>query len=164
MALILLSHKGMAQGNPLSMVIYDIALLPLAEMLREASKDVMQPWYADDAAMQGAVEEVAVTMVSLIKVGPQFGYHPEPEKSFVICPLADQADAKTALEAQGLADLQYVRGHRYVGGYAGSLEMNDRWLDPMVVGWVDGVKKLARVVEQYPQTAYAGFTQSLQAE
>ena len=69
MALILLSHKGMAQGNPLSMVIYDIALLPLAEMLREASKDVMQPWYADDAAMQGAVEEVAGTMVGLVKVG-----------------------------------------------------------------------------------------------
>ena len=46
----------------------------------------------------------------------------------------------------------------------GSLEMKDRWLDPMVVGWVDGVKKLARVAEQYPQTAYTEFIQSLQAE
>ena len=81
----------------------------------------MQPWYTDNATMQGAADEVADTMVSLIKSGPQFGYHPEPEKSFVICPLADQADAKLAFEAKGLANLQYVRGHQYVGGYVGSL-------------------------------------------
>ena len=134
MALILLSRKGITQGDPLSMALYGIALLPLAELLQEQFKDVMQPWYADDAAMQGAADKVTDTMVSLIKSGQQFGYHPEPEKSFVICPLADQAGAKLAFEAKGLANLQYVRGHQYIGGYVGSLEMKDRWLDQMVVG------------------------------
>ena len=35
------------------MVLYVIALLPLAEALRKEFHDVLQPWYADDAAMQG---------------------------------------------------------------------------------------------------------------
>ena len=34
-------------------------LLPLAEILREAYPDVLQPWYADDAAMQGPPDQVA---------------------------------------------------------------------------------------------------------
>ena len=111
MALILLSRKGVIQGDPLIMALYGIALLPLAESLREQSNDVMQPWYVDDTAMQGAADEVADTMVSLIKSGPQFGYHLEPKKSVVICLLAGQADEKLAFEAKGLANLQYVRGH-----------------------------------------------------
>jgi hypothetical protein len=103
-------------------------------------------------------------MMKLIKIGPHFGYHPEPDKSFVICPLADQAAAKAAFEAVGLNKVSYVRGHRYVGGFVGSTAMKNRWLDPKVVDWVEGVKKLAMVAERYPQSAYAGFTQSLQAE
>ncbi len=42
--------------------------------------------------------------------------------------------------------------------------MKDRWLDEKIVDWVEGVKRLAMVAERYPQSAYAGFTQSLQAE
>ena len=34
----------------------------------------------------------------------------------------------------------------------------------MVIEWVEGYKKIVRVVERYPQTAYVGFAQSLQAE
>ena len=74
------------QGDPLRRALYGIALLPLAELLREAAPSVMQPWYADDAAMMGPSNEVASTMMELIKIGPHFGYHPEPDKSFVICP------------------------------------------------------------------------------
>ncbi|KAL7528448.1 hypothetical protein ACHAXR_007680 [Thalassiosira sp. AJA248-18] len=70
------------------MALYGIALLTLAEMLQEAAPSVLQLWYADDAAMQGAAADVAET---LIRVGPMFGYHPEPAKWFVICPLASEA-------------------------------------------------------------------------
>ena len=42
--------------------------------------------------------------------------------------------------------------------------MRDRWVEPMVAAWVDGVKALAKVAVWYPQAAYAGFTMSLQAE
>ncbi|KAL7532612.1 hypothetical protein ACHAXR_004742, partial [Thalassiosira sp. AJA248-18] len=50
--------------------------------------------------------------------------------------------------------------------FVGSNAMRDRWVEPMVEKWVEGieVEALAKVAAKYPQTAYAGFTQSLQAE
>ena len=42
--------------------------------------------------------------------------------------------------------------------------MKDRWIEPMVKKWKSGIKYLSKVVVRYPQTAYDGFTQSLQAE
>ncbi len=50
-ALTLLSREGVTQGNPLSMALYGIALLPLAEMLHEAFPQVLQPWYVNNAAI-----------------------------------------------------------------------------------------------------------------
>ena len=42
--------------------------------------------------------------------------------------------------------------------------MKDRWVEPMVEKWVCGVELLAMVARKYPQSAFFGFTQSLQAE
>ena len=162
-AVILLSKEGVTQGDPLAMALYGIALLPLAEILREANTEVLQPWYADDAAMQGRALAVAQCFHLLIRVGPHFGYFPEPEKSFAICPLATEAAAKEIFEREGLP-VRYCRGHRYVGGYVGSTAMQDRWIEPMVGKWVASIEALARVARKYPQSAYAGYSQSLQAE
>ncbi|KAL7523483.1 hypothetical protein ACHAXR_000201, partial [Thalassiosira sp. AJA248-18] len=92
-----------------------------------------------------------------------FGYHPEPAKSIVICPLASVAAAKAAFDAKNLP-VNYCRGHRYVGGFFGSNAMRDRWVAPMVEKWVAGIKALSKVAGRYPQSAYVGFTQSLQSE
>ncbi|KAL7524493.1 hypothetical protein ACHAWF_000975 [Thalassiosira exigua] len=65
-----------------------------------------------------------------------FGYHPEPDKSWAICPLGSEAKAKAAFEAEGLK----------------------------VEEWTAGVEALAKISARYPQSAYKGFTDSLQAE
>ena len=163
-ALILLSREGVTQGDPLSMALYGVALLPLAELLREKCPDVMQPWYADDEGMQGKPAAVATATVELARVGPMFGYFPEPEKSICICPLAEEQAARAAFAALDIPIEKYRRGHRYVGGYVGSIAMRDRWVKPMVEKWVEGVKLLAKVATKYPQSAYAGFSSYLQAE
>ena len=162
-ALILLSKEGVTQGDPLAMALYGIALLPLAEILRKQCPEVLQPWYADDAAMQGRPPSVAKCFQLLIKTGPMFGYYPEPEKSFCICPLATEAAAAATFETANLP-LKFSRGHRYVGGFIGSTAMKDRWVEPMVAKWVDGVKAIAKVARKYPQSAFFGFSQSLQSE
>ena len=158
-ALILLSKEGVTQGDPLAMALYSIALLPLAEILREACTEVLQPWYKYDAAMQVLAVSVAKCFKVLIKYGPQFGYFPEPDKSFAICPLATEAAAKAIFEAEGLP-VKFCRCHRYVGGYVGSTAMQDRWVEPMVDKWVVGIKALAMVVRKYPQSTYAVFLNS----
>ena len=148
-ALILRSKEGVTQGDPLAMTLYGIALMPLAEILREEFPTVLQPWYAEDAAMREPARDVAKALWRLRVLGPMFGYHPEPKKSWGICPLASEAEAKAAFAAEGLT-IGWTRGHRYVGGFTGSLAMRDRWLEPKVEGWVKGVHALAMVAKRYP--------------
>ena len=49
----ILSIEGVTQGDPLSMVLYGITLVPLAEELRAADTGILSPFYADDAAFEG---------------------------------------------------------------------------------------------------------------
>ena len=46
----ILSREGVTQGDPLSMVLYRITLVPLVEELRSADPGLLYPFYADDAA------------------------------------------------------------------------------------------------------------------
>ena len=84
------------------MVLYGIALLPLAESLQKEFPDALQPWYADDVAMQGPPARVAACFKLLWKLGPMFGYYPEPEKSFATCPLTVEQEVKDVFNVEGL--------------------------------------------------------------
>ena len=77
----LLSKEGVTQEDPLSMILYDLALLPLCEDLRAFDKNVLQPWYADDAAMYGLVSRTARVLRRYCEIGAHRGYYPEPAKS-----------------------------------------------------------------------------------
>jgi hypothetical protein len=158
---VLLSQEGVTQGDPLSMILYGVALAPLSKKLRHAEATVMQPWYADDLAMAGPCSGIARAMRLLEQWGPARGYFPEPAKSIVISPPADQAHARHAFAGM---DFRYVDGSRYVGGFIGTVESREAWLQPRIDDWVYGIKLLARVSQRFPQTAYAGLSKSLQSE
>ena len=111
------------------MVLYALALIPLAEELRAAVPTVMQPWYADDMAMAGRVDGIAACMTLLLKRDPDRGYYPEPAKSVLVVPAAEQTRAKAALEA---FDFTYTSGSRYLGGYIGDGQELQEWLQPKV--------------------------------
>lgn len=160
---ILMSREGVTQGDPLSMFLYGIALTPMAEHLRAFSPSVLQPWYADDTALMGSHENNAKCLAALKAAGPWFGYFPEPEKSFHICPAEEEEAARNAFEAMGLS-VRFSRGQRYVGGFVGARERLREWLGPMVREWVAAIHTLAAVAKRYPQTAYVGLVASLQGE
>ena len=48
---IILSEEGITQGDPLAMLMYAIAMIPLIRRL--LNNDVTQVWYADDACACG---------------------------------------------------------------------------------------------------------------
>ena len=98
----ILSKEGITQGDALAVALYGIALLPLAEILRVQFPDVLQPWCADDVTMQGTPARVGVCFKLLVKLGPMFGYLPEPRKLFAICPLALEAKVLAAFVAENL--------------------------------------------------------------
>ena len=54
----LLSQDGVTQGDPLARIIYGLAMSPLADQLQKAVPRLVQPWYADDAAMGGDAFQV----------------------------------------------------------------------------------------------------------
>jgi hypothetical protein len=159
--LIILSQEGVTQGDPLSMIIYGVALTPLSEQLRRDVPGVLQPWYADDMAMVGPASGIASCMALLEANGPARGYFPEPSKSILICRPADQDAARMNLSD---FDFQYRDGHRYVGGFIGTNEARTQWLEPMIADWVFGIKQLAKAAQRFPQAAYAGLAKSLQME
>jgi hypothetical protein len=159
--LIILSKEGVTQGDPLAMLLYGVALIPLAAALRAAVPTVVQPWYADDAAMSGPAIDIAPAMRLLEKLGPLRGYYPEPAKSILICD-CDAEDPR--LEVLEEFDFQRRDGCRYVGGFIGTDEARQEWLAPKIQKWVHGVERLAKVAKRFPQTAYAGLSKSLQME
>eukprot|EP00804_Cyclotella_cryptica_P023588 CCRYP_011928-RA/>CCRYP_011928-RA protein AED:0.21 eAED:0.21 QI:0/-1/0/1/-1/0/1/0/178 len=73
------------------------------------------------------------------------------------------SNAKAILDAAGLP-VRWSWGQRYFGGFMGSSKMRGRWLQPMVHKWVSGVELLAQVAIRYPQSAYAGLVNCIQAE
>ena len=76
----ILSREGVTQGDPLSMVLYGITLVPLAEELRAADPGLLFPFYADDAAFDGSARRSAQLLKLLMRRGTDRGYFPDPTK------------------------------------------------------------------------------------
>ena len=53
---------------------------------------------------------------------------------------------------------------RYLGGHIGDEAACAQWIEAKVVGWVAGVKALAKVAQSSLQCAFAGIQKSLQSE
>ena len=115
------------------MVLYGLALVPLAKSLKAAVPDVHQPWYADDCAMVGPSTSIGQAMDLLLVQGPARGYFPEPSKSVVVCPDATRPQVHENLARFAF---RYADGHEYIGGFIGSNEARLRWLEPKIERWV----------------------------
>ena len=71
------SREGVTQGDPLSMLLYAVAMLPLVRSLSETNSST-QIWYADDSACAAKLANLRVWLDRLRQLGPDFGYYPEP--------------------------------------------------------------------------------------
>jgi hypothetical protein len=132
--------EGLSQGDPLAMILYSVALMPLVEHVRRFEPDALTPWYANDAAAVGQAESCAKSLWFLSVYGPIYGYYAEPEKSYYIRKEEDEAMAKCAFYSYGLKVI-FLRGKRYLGGFVGAKDDKLRWVEEKVKVWVDGVLK-----------------------
>jgi len=158
---VILSQEGVTQGDPISMVIYGVALTPLTETVRQQLPATLQAWYADDSAFGGTAPDIAAAMRTILERGPSRGYFPEPSKSILICNPAVRATVQAELVE---FSFQYKDGYRHVGGLIGTPEAKTKWLQPQIQQWIKGIKCLANVAPRFLQTAYAGLAKSLQLE
>ena len=67
----ILSQEGTAQGDPLALPMYALAILPL---IRHIADNVQQVWYADDATATGSLKNLPTWWDKLVTVGPSYGY------------------------------------------------------------------------------------------
>ena len=115
----ILHREGVIQGDPLSMVLYGITLVPLAEELRAADPGLLSPFYADDATFEGSARRSAQLLKMLMKRGPDQEYFPEPAKSLFILDTPEQEEAvKREFAKEGFV-LNFTRGSWYLGAYLG---------------------------------------------
>ena len=80
----ILSRERLSHGDPLSMVLYGITLVPLAEQLQAADPGILSPFYADDAKFDGLARRSAQLLKLSMKRGPEWGYSHKPSKSLFI--------------------------------------------------------------------------------
>ena len=64
----LYSREGVTQGDPLSMLLYAVAMMPLVNSLR-CRKQYQQSWYADDSACAGPLYSIHSWLDRLIERG-----------------------------------------------------------------------------------------------
>ena len=141
----ILSREGVTQGDPLSMVLYEITLVPLVEELQAADPGLLSPFYADDEAFDGLARRSAQLLNLLMKRGPDRGYFPDPAKSLFISDTPGQEKAaKREFSVEGLI-LNFFSGSRYLGAYLGPRYQLEAWVKPQVEAWTHGVRVLGKI-------------------
>ena len=160
----ILSREGVNQGDPLSMVLYGITLVPIAKELIVAYPGILSPFYVDDAVFDGLERKSAQLLKLLMERRLDRGYFPEPAKScFISDTLGQEEAAKREFAVESLT-LNLDSGSRYLGAYLGPQKELEAWIKPQVVAWDHGVRVLGKISQQHPQSAYAGLGMSLQLE
>ena len=155
-----LSKEGVTQGDPLSMLMYAIAVLSLIQALADHDK-WDQNWYADDSVCAAKLTRLREWFDKLTELGPDFGYYPEPRKTILVIEPKDKAEARTLFDDLGV---KVVSGQRFLGSFIGDQEGTCEYVEQKVQLWVRCVEKLAKAAESQPQAAQAALTKSLQFE
>ena len=134
--------------------MYAEGLMPLIEELKMHTCDQLrQIFYADDAAGAGKLGKIKNWWELLQNIGPMYGYHPKPSKTWLIVK-PDMYDAAKAL----FPDIKVTKkGHRYLGSYIGAEDGLKEFVDNEVEEWNKDITGLAEIASSEPQLAYAAF-------
>jgi hypothetical protein len=158
---IMLSREGVTQGDPLSMFLYGIAIMPLIHRCKMDGPDCRQVWYADDSSAAGRLTRLRQWLDVLLADGPSFGYFPEAAKSYLIVTPRHEELAKRIFDG---VPVQIVHGQRFLGGFVGSDATRAQYVKEKTRKWEQTVTRLAEIGDLQPQAAFTAFQKSLSAE
>ena len=156
----ILSKEGITQGDPLSMHMYAIAILPLIRAMKDHHK-WFQSWFADDSSYAAKLVNLREWFMKLSLLGPQFGYNPNPRKTVVIVHPSYTEEAKQLFDDIGIT---VVEGHRFLGGFIGSKASTQEYIQERVGMWVRRIEKLSETAVSQPQAAFVALSKVLQFE
>ena len=114
---------------------------------------MLQPWYADSAAMIGPpVDGIPHQAMQLLEeCGPACGYYPELSKSIFV-PFSPEARDECQWR---LAEFQFEfqDGSCYVAGFISTDDVKCEWLEPQIKEWDTEIESLSCMTKHYSQTA-----------
>ena len=158
----ILSSVGTTQGDPLSMAIYAVALMPLIEKVRSSLNEIHQLWYADDAAAAGRLEVLKDWLCGLCRHGPSYGYFINMEKTCLIVKNEYIQEADRLFRDFGINISSEAR--EYLGAAIGNDLFIPSLISKKVSVWIESVKTLSKIALSQPHAAYAGFIHGLSSQ
>ena len=156
----ILSQEGTTQGDPLAMAMYAIAITPLIHHLED--EEIKQVWFADDAAAGGNLAGLKAWWDRIIDLGPEYGYHPNASKTWLIVKEETLAEATTVFEETGVAIT--AEGKRHFGAAIGTHNFIERYVQQKVSAWAHEVDRLSSIAITQPHAAHAAFTHGLSSK
>ena len=136
--------------------MYAIATLPL---IRRLPNPVTQVWYADDAAASGSLNNLRYWWDELQKVGPRYGYFPNPKKSWLITKEVCHTDALAFFSSTSINVTSH--GHSYLGSPLGSPAFIDEFVSEKIAQWSTELHLLSAIAQAQPHAAFAALTHGL---
>ena len=130
---VLKSREGVMQGDPLAMSMYALGILPLIQKL----KGTQQVWFADDAAAGGSLENLKEWWSRLLKLGPTYGYHPNPAKTWLVVKEEHVDQAETLFGNSGVNVTS--SGQKHLGAALGCTEFVRKFVEKKVSEWCDEI-------------------------
>ena len=151
---VLLSQEGTTQGDPLAMAMYAIAITPLIHRLEDRVNK--QVWFADDATAGGDLARLRTWWDRISEIGPNYGYYPNPSKTWLIVKDSNLEEATTLFQGTGVSIT--AEGKRHLGAAIGTNSFVESYVKRKVSGWVHEVERLSSIAVTQPHAAYAAFT------
>ena len=156
------SSEGTTQGDPVSMAVYDIAIIPLILIMVDFSTRDKQTTkcagYADDVTAAGKLNGLRRWWERLCEVGPKFGYYPNAGKTWLIT--TDELYEEAIKIFTGTNINLTTEGKRHLGAVIGKERYKSEYLSKKIDDWIDQLRVLCEIAKMEPQSAYCAFVSS----
>ena len=139
------------------MAIYAIGIPPLIiELVTTRCDDIKMVAIADNFSAAGKLTSLLQWCTTLLEIGPNFGYYPEPKKSWLSTTVETHTCAKEVFETTKVKITN--SGKRYLGSVLGTLSFKREYVNELVTQWISEIEVLNQIAKIEQQAAYCCFT------
>ena len=157
------SQEGLTQGDNLAMAAFGANTLPLISRIKDhLPSSVLQKWYADDANATGELSDLRQFYDLLTSFGPNYGYHINPSKCWLVVSPGKLQDARSAFV--GLPINITEEGHQLLGSAIGTETFMHSFISSRVADFETSLNKLTEIASDEPHIAYCAFVHCLQGQ
>ena len=154
-----MSREGTTQVDPLAMVVFAVASIPLIRELSAAAA-VKQLWYVDDATGMGSLHELRKWWDKINVLGESYGYHPNAVKT----PLSVRENLyyKACELFKNTNITVKTKDVILLGCPIGTEEFVQDQIKMKISHWCEELNLLTSIAKLQPQATYSAFTHGLQ--